>query len=174
MTIAAQFSSFHKTEVIRLDEEPVSKTGAGASPLWVQVPRLPLRGWPTTKVVQGQSEKKQQKTCASGRAAKVPGFHPGQAGSTPARHSFKKWVGSSAAERSPVKRQRAGSSPARPSSRGCPTANSGEREKRITRRVVCWLTDVALNHVHAGSIPALAMGNLKYPCGIVQWQDAAL
>ena len=30
------------TEVIRRDEEPVSKTGAGRCPLWVRVPRLPL------------------------------------------------------------------------------------------------------------------------------------
>ena len=30
-----------KTEVIRPDEEPVSKTGA-VTPLWVRVPRLPL------------------------------------------------------------------------------------------------------------------------------------
>lgn len=28
----------------------------------------------------------QFRICASDRAAKVPGFHPGQAGSTPARH----------------------------------------------------------------------------------------
>ena len=31
-----------KTEVIRPDEEPVLKTGGGASRLWVRVPRLPL------------------------------------------------------------------------------------------------------------------------------------
>jgi hypothetical protein len=67
-------------------------------PLWVRVPRLPL----------------QETTRALGRAAKVPGFQPGEAGSTPAGHSYT-WVGSSAAERSPVKRQRVGSSPARPS-----------------------------------------------------------
>src|SRR5688500_14230975 len=53
---------------------------------------------------------------ALGRAAKVPGFQPGKAGSIPAGHFEKIRVGSSAAERAPVKRQRAGSSPARPSS----------------------------------------------------------
>jgi hypothetical protein len=48
-----------KTEVIRPDEEPVSKTGA-VTPLWVRVPRLPLRNktvpwssgndsWPTPR-----------------------------------------------------------------------------------------------------------------------------
>ena len=46
----------------------------------------------------------------------APGFQPGEAGSTPAGHSWRfVWVGSSAAERVPVKYQRAGSSPARPS-----------------------------------------------------------
>ena len=51
---------------------------------------------------------------ALGRAAKVPAFQAGEVGSIPTGHSVDR-VGSSAAEQVPVKYQRAGSSPARPS-----------------------------------------------------------
>ena len=54
-----------KTEVIRPDEEPVSKTGA-VTPLWVRVPRLPL-----------------QNKQSRGPAATTPGSHPGNGGSSP-------------------------------------------------------------------------------------------
>ena len=37
-----QLAATKETEVIRLDEEPVLKTGGGTDRLWVRVPRLPL------------------------------------------------------------------------------------------------------------------------------------
>ena len=63
--------------------------------------------------LEGSTPSPSAGTCALGRAAEVPSFQPGEAGSTPAGHFH--WVGSSAAEQVPVKHQRAGSSPARPS-----------------------------------------------------------
>jgi hypothetical protein len=60
----------NKTEVIRLDEGPVSKTG-------VRRGRI-VGSSPTASASRN--------LCALGRAAEAPGFQPGQAGSTPAEH----------------------------------------------------------------------------------------
>jgi hypothetical protein len=65
MLVRFQPPQLEKTEVIRLDEEPVSKTGA-VTPLWVRVPRLPL-------------ENKRSR----GPAATTPGLQPGNGGSSP-------------------------------------------------------------------------------------------
>ena len=91
----------NQLEVIRLDEEPVSKTGAG---------HTVVGSSPTASALVNDV---QNNMCLwpSGKGAGLPT----RTGGFDSRGALLKWVGSSAAERVPVKHQRAGSSPARPS-----------------------------------------------------------